>query len=64
VCEEAAEQCPVFPGKAEKLAWSFPDPSRFGGSDEERRAATRRVRDAIRAKIESWGLMCYVSPHA
>jgi arsenate reductase len=57
VCDEAAEQCPVFPGKAEKLAWSFPDPSRFEGSDEERREATRKVRDAIREKIERWGLM-------
>ncbi len=54
VCDEAAESCPIFPGTAERLAWSFPDPSRFTGSDDERRAATRGVRDAIRERIEAW----------
>jgi glycerol uptake facilitator-like aquaporin len=52
VCDEAsAERCPVFPGTALRLNWSFPDPASFQGTWEERMAQTRAVRDAIRAKI-------------
>ncbi len=54
VCDEAAERCPVFPGVTERLAWSFPDPSRFAGTAEEKRSATRRVRDDIKRQIETW----------
>ena len=54
VCDEAAERCPVFPGVARRLAWSFPDPSRFTGSDEEKREQTRRVRDEIKRRVEEW----------
>jgi arsenate reductase len=52
VCEkEAAERCPVFPGKVKRIAWSFPDPSRFGGSDEEILTKVRVVRDEIRQAV-------------
>lgn len=55
VCDEtAAERCPIFPGAAKRLHWSFPDPSRLTGSDEEKLAALRQIRDAIRARIENW----------
>jgi arsenate reductase (thioredoxin) len=55
VCDEASERCPVFPGgAATRLAWSFPDPSSFTGSLDEKRDATRRVRDAIKRQIEAW----------
>ena len=55
VCDEtSAERCPVFPGQAKRLHWSFPDPSSFQGTHEERWAKTREVRDAIKARIESW----------
>lgn len=55
VCDtEAAERCPTFPGVAARLHWSFPDPSQAKGSDEERMAQVRAVRDQIRAKIEEW----------
>jgi len=58
VCsKEAAERCPVFPGRAEKLHWPFDDPSGFKGSDEEILREVRRVRDeigdAVRAFIAS-----------
>jgi arsenate reductase len=43
---------PVFVGARERLHWSFPDPSRATGTEEEQRAAYRTVRDAIRARIE------------
>ena len=55
VCDEAsAERCPVFAGVTRRLHWSFPDPSSFRGSPEERLAGTRTVRDDIKAKIEAW----------
>lgn len=52
VCDEAsAERCPVFPGTGKKLHWGFPDPSSFTGTDEEKIAGTRIVRDAIQKKV-------------
>jgi len=52
VCDaEAAQRCPTFPGITRTLIWSFPDPASFTGSWEERLSKTRRVRDAIRAKV-------------
>ena len=55
VCDEAsAERCPIFPGVAKRLHWSFPDPSSFQGSHDEKLAKTREVRDTIKAKVEEW----------
>lgn len=51
VCDNAKETCPVFPGKAERLHWSFEDPAAVEGSDDQRRAAFRKVGDEIRARI-------------
>ena len=49
VCDNAAENCPVFPGKAERIHQSFEDPPAPGvDSDEHRMAIFRRVRDEIR----------------
>jgi arsenate reductase len=48
VCDESeAESCPIFPGVTTRLHWSFPDPSRFDGTREEKLEQTRRVRDKI-----------------
>jgi arsenate reductase (thioredoxin) len=52
VCDDANESCPVFPGATNRLHWSFEDPSRAGGSEEERLEVFRRVRDEIRGRIE------------
>jgi len=64
VCDEAsAEQCPVFPGIARRLHWSFPDPSALDGSWEERLAKTRLIRDQIRARVDAWcGEVCGIQP--
>jgi arsenate reductase len=52
VCEqEAAERCPIFPGRLKRIAWSFPDPSKFTGTDEEMLAKVRLVRDEIKEKV-------------
>ena len=47
VCDDANESCPVFPGNTQRIHWSFPDPAAIGGSETERLAAFRRVRDAL-----------------
>ena len=55
VCDEAsAQQCPLFPGPAKRLHWSFPDPSQVTGTAEEKLAKVREIRDAIRAKVDNW----------
>jgi arsenate reductase (thioredoxin) len=55
VCDEtSAERCPVIPGNTARLHWSFPDPSAFEGTREEKLKKIRDVRDAIKAKIEQW----------
>ena len=52
VCDQANEACPIFPGAKERLHWSFPDPSRATGAEDEQLAVYRQVRDAICARIE------------
>lgn len=52
VCDSANETCPVFPGARGRRHWSFDDPSRATGSEDEQLAVYRRVRDEIRARIE------------
>ena len=55
VCDEtSAERCPIFPGPAKRLQWSFSDPSQVTGTAEEKLAQAREIRDAIRAKVENW----------
>jgi len=55
VCDEvSAERCPVFPGGGKKMHWSFPDPSTFAGTDDERIIFIRNVRDAIKEKVKEF----------
>jgi arsenate reductase len=51
VCDNAAEQCPVWLGSGRQLHIGFPDPARASGSSEEQLATFREVRDAIRQKV-------------
>ena len=53
VCDSAAEQCPVFPGPVERLHTAFDDPANANGTEEEIMAVFRRVRDEIKATIET-----------
>ena len=55
VCDEtSAEKCPIFPGVTNRVHWSFPDPSALAGTQQERLQGTRKIRDDIRARIETW----------
>jgi arsenate reductase (thioredoxin) len=53
VCDDANEACPFFPGAQNRLHWSFEDPSRAEGSDEERLEVFRRVRDGIKDRVQA-----------
>jgi len=54
VCHEAQETCPFFPNARRQMHWGFPDPSRVTGTEQERLAAFRRIRDLIAAKIDQF----------
>lgn len=54
VCDNAKEACPVFPGRTRRLHWPFEDPAGTEGSEDERKAAFRRVRDQIRKRIQTF----------
>jgi arsenate reductase len=54
VCDDANERCPWVPGSVTRLHWSFPDPSRATGTEEERLEVFRRVRDQIHERLTAW----------
>ena len=51
LCDQAAETCPAFFGGTQKLHMGFPDPAAVMGSEEEKLAAFRKVRDQIREQV-------------
>lgn len=54
VCDNAREQCPVFPGKMKRIHWSFDDPAAITGDESARLAAFRRVRDEINERLRDF----------
>jgi arsenate reductase (thioredoxin) len=54
VCDNANEQCPVFPGKTKRIHWSFADPAAVEGDHELRIAAFRTVRDQIAERLRQF----------
>jgi arsenate reductase len=54
VCDRARESCPVFPGGARTLHWSFDDPAAATGSEAERCVVFRRVREEIVSAIRGF----------
>ena len=51
VCDDAAENCPVWLGKGKRTHLGFPDPAKAQGTDKEKLAVFRSVRDAIVQKV-------------
>lgn len=49
VCDNAREQCPVFPSRARQLHHNFTDPAKATGTEAEIMAEFRRVREEIKA---------------
>lgn len=54
VCDNVKESCPVFPGHANRIHHNFRDPASVQGSEEERLAAFRLVRDEIRRYLQNF----------
>ena len=55
VCDDAEKNCPtVWPGVNQRLHWSFEDPAKFEGTDEQKLAKFRQVRDQIDEKVKAW----------
>ena len=54
VCDHANEVCPVFPRGTVKLHRSFEDPAAFTGTDDEKLAVFRRVRDELREYLKKF----------
>lgn len=55
VCDDADKNCPtVWPGVNNRMHWSFQDPAAVEGTDAEKLAKFREVRDLIEAKVKEW----------
>jgi arsenate reductase len=51
VCDDAAENCPVWAGQGKRVHVGFPDPAKASGSDDEVLAVFRQVRDDIQEQL-------------
>ncbi len=55
VCFKTEERCPTsFLGELHRLHWPFDDPAALEGSDKDKTAFFREIRDQIEAKVQSW----------
>ncbi|TGC07493.1 arsenate reductase ArsC [Methanolobus halotolerans] len=55
VCNKAYEKdCPIFPRPYIQLNWPYPDPESFNGTDEEKLAQVRSLRDSIKKRVEQF----------
>ena len=54
VCGNADQACPMFPGQVNRHHWGFDDPAHATGTDEEKLAVFRRVRDEIREHLREF----------
>jgi arsenate reductase (thioredoxin) len=54
VCDNAKESCPVFSGHTKRIDKAFEDPAAFQGTEGERLALFRRVRDEIRDYLRNF----------
>ncbi len=52
VCDNAKQSCPIYPAKTKRIHWSIEDPAALQGSEEERLAAFRRIRDELRLRLQ------------
>ncbi len=54
VCDNAGEECPIFPGAQRRVHWSLPDPATVSGTQQEKLGAFRKVRDELERLIRSF----------
>jgi len=53
VCDDAAENCPVWLGKGKKVHLGFPDPAKAEGSDDEVLEVFRAIRNDMLIRLET-----------
>ncbi len=51
LCDRVREVCPEFPGQADLIHWSIPDPAREGDDDEQTYPAFERTADELATRI-------------
>ena len=54
VCDNAAANCPYFPGPATRIHWGLKDPAAVQGSDEEVLASFAHARDLLKQHFTEW----------
>jgi arsenate reductase len=54
LCDHAAQNCPVFSGKGQRVHHGFSDPAAVQGNDHEVLEAFRKVRDELKQFIISF----------
>lgn len=54
VCGNADQACPMFPGQVNRHHWGFVDPAHATGTDAEKKAVFRRVRDEIKMVFQAY----------
>ncbi len=55
VCDDAEKNCPTtWPGVNKRMHWSFEDPAKFEGTEQDKLAKFREIRDLIERKIKAW----------
>ena len=54
VCDNANQQCPMFPRKSKRIHWSIEDPAAAAGNEEARLNVFRRIRDELREKLREF----------
>jgi arsenate reductase (thioredoxin) len=55
VCSEAEKRCPtVFPGMGIRLHWNIEDPAAFVGTEEEKLAKFREIREVVKKRVQEW----------
>ena len=52
VCDNAREHCPIFPETYKYIYWNIQDAAAVQGTEEEKLAAFRKVRDEIASRVE------------
>jgi arsenate reductase len=54
VCDSASQRCPVFPGVATRLHWPLEDPAQATGTEADRLAVFRRIRDELETRVRAF----------